>query len=82
MMQYKGYMARIQFDDEANLFHGEVTKIRDVITFQGRSVDELRDAFEASVDDYLAFCAERGENPDEPFSGCFTIACLQSSIGG
>ena len=28
-----------------------------------------RAAFRASVDDYLAFCAERGEPPDRPYSG-------------
>jgi predicted HicB family RNase H-like nuclease len=61
MMEYKGYLARAEFDDEANIFHGEVINIRDVITLQGKSVDELRQALEDSVEDYLAFCAERGE---------------------
>ena len=73
MMQYKGYLARVEFDDEANIFHGEVINIRDVITFQGKAVEELRKAFEDSVEDYLAFCAERGEEPNWPFSGRFTI---------
>jgi len=73
MMEYKGYQARVEFDDEFNLFHGEVINIRDVITFQGKSVDELRQAFEDSVEDYLAFCTERGEEPDMPFSGRFTV---------
>ena len=73
MMEYKGYLSRIEFDDGANIFHGEVINIRDVITFQGKSVDELRQAFEDSVEDYLSFCAERGEEPDKPFSGRFTV---------
>jgi predicted HicB family RNase H-like nuclease len=73
MMEYKGYLARAEFDDEANLFHGEVVNIRDVITFQGQSVAELRQAFEDSVEDYLAFCAERGEEPNRPFSGQMTV---------
>jgi len=72
-MEYKGYLAHTEFDDEANTFHGEVINIRDVITFQGGSVDELRQAFADSVEDYLAFCAERGEEPDRPFSGRFTV---------
>jgi predicted HicB family RNase H-like nuclease len=72
-MQYKGYLSRVEFDDEANLFHGEVVNIRDVVTFQGTTVEELHRAFEESVDDYLAFCAERGEVPDSPFSGRLTI---------
>ncbi|MGH7455562.1 MAG: toxin-antitoxin system HicB family antitoxin, partial [bacterium] len=50
MMQYKGYLARVEFDDEANIFHGEVINIRDVITFQGKAVEELRKAFEDSVE--------------------------------
>lgn len=71
MMEYKGYMGKVEFDDEAGIFHGEVVNTRDVITFQGVSVAELKTAFHESVDDYLAFCAERGEQPDKPFSGQF-----------
>jgi predicted HicB family RNase H-like nuclease len=71
MMEYKGYVGRVEFDDEAGIFHGEVSNTRDVITFQGATVAELRKAFRDSVEEYLAFCAERGEEPDKPFSGQF-----------
>ena len=71
MMECKRYVGKVEFDDGAGLFHGEVLGTRDVITFQGRSVDELRTAFEKSIDDYLAFCRQRGEAPDKPFSGQF-----------
>jgi len=73
MMAYKRYLAHIAFNAQANLFHGEVINIRDVVTFQGQSVDELRQALADSVEDYLAFCAERGEAPDQPFSGGGTV---------
>jgi predicted HicB family RNase H-like nuclease len=73
MMEYKGYLARVQFDDRADLFHGEVMNIRDVVTFQGRTVRGLQRAFRDSVEDYLAFCAERGEEPERPFSGKFVV---------
>jgi len=56
MMKYKEYIARVEFDDSAGLFHGEVHNIRDVITFEGKTVGELRKAFRHSVDDYLEFC--------------------------
>ena len=69
MMEYKGYFAKVEFDDEANIFHGEVINLRDVITFEGETVDELRNAFIESVEDYLAFCAERKEEPEKPYSG-------------
>ena len=71
MMEYKGYVGRVEFDDDACIFHGEVVNTRDVITFQGASVRELRSAFRESVEDYLAFCAERGEEPEKPYSGQF-----------
>lgn len=73
MLEHKGQLGYVEFDDDANIFHGEVINTRDVITFQGRSVDELRQAFIDSVEDYLAFCAERGEIPDKPFSGKFML---------
>lgn len=69
MLNYKGYTGHVEFDDKAGIFHGEVLDLRDVVTFQGRSVDELEYAFRESVDDYLEFCQERGEEPDKPFSG-------------
>jgi predicted HicB family RNase H-like nuclease len=71
MMEYKGYVGQVEFDGDAGVFHGEVLGTRDVITFQGRSVAELKSAFRDSVDDYLAFCRQRGEEPDRPFSGQF-----------
>jgi predicted HicB family RNase H-like nuclease len=71
MMEYKGYLGRVDFDDQAGIFHGEVVNTRDVITFQGESVRELTQAFHDSIEDYLAFCKERGEAPDKPFSGQF-----------
>ena len=69
MLKYKGYRGHADYDEEAGLFHGEVLDTRDVITFQGTSVEELEQAFRGSVDDYLEFCMERGEEPDRPFSG-------------
>jgi len=71
MMEYKGYVGKVEFDDEAGIFHGEVLDTRDVITFQGQSVAELKTAFQGSIDDYLAFCEQRGEEPNKPFSGQF-----------
>jgi len=50
-----------------------VVNTRDVITFQGTSVKELEQAFRESVEDYLAFCAERAEEPEKPYSGKFVV---------
>lgn len=73
MMKYKGYTGHVEYDDEAKIFHGDVLGIKDVITFQGTTVDEIEQAFKDSVDDYLVFCSERGEKPDRPYSGKFNL---------
>ena len=73
MMQYKGYTGKVEFDVEADIFHGAVIGLRDVITFQGKTVDEVKEAFQESVDDYLAYCAKRGEEPGKPFTGKFVV---------
>ena len=73
MMEYKGYIGKVEIDDEADILHGEVINIRDVITFEGVTVDEVQKAFRESVDDYLEFCAQRGESPEKPFSGKFVV---------
>jgi predicted HicB family RNase H-like nuclease len=72
-MNYKGYEAIVKFDEDAHIFHGDVINTRDVITFQGSSVAELEQAFKDSVDDYLEFCASRGEQPEKPYSGKFIV---------
>jgi predicted HicB family RNase H-like nuclease len=68
-MNYKGYIGVVKFDSDAGVLRGQVADLRDVITFQGQTVAEVVQAFHDSVDDYLEFCAERGENPERPFSG-------------
>ncbi|WP_375510196.1 type II toxin-antitoxin system HicB family antitoxin [uncultured Nostoc sp.] len=68
-MTYKGYTASVEVDVEAGIIFGQVLDINDVITFKAKTVDEARQEFQISVDDYLAFCEELGEDPDKPFSG-------------
>ncbi|HEY0025443.1 MAG TPA: type II toxin-antitoxin system HicB family antitoxin [Longimicrobium sp.] len=68
-MKYKGYTAKVEYDAEAGLLHGELEDISDVVTFQADSVAELEAEFHAAVDDYLDFCKEEGREPNRPFSG-------------
>lgn len=73
-MNYKGYTARIEVDTEAGIIHGEVLGIRDVLTFQATSVDELEQAFRATLDDYLEFCEKRGEESEKPLAGTSRVS--------
>ena len=72
-MHHDGYEASLYLDEDAELFHGEVINLRDVITFQGSSAAELKQALAESVEDYLEFWRSRGEEPEKPFSGQFVV---------
>lgn len=73
MMSYRGYNGHFEYDEKADIFHGQVIGIRDVVTFQGRSIDELKGALRDSVDDYLEMCEQEAKSPDKPFSGKFSL---------
>lgn len=45
MMKYKGFLGQVEYDDDAKIFHGEIIGLKYVITFQGKSVEELKKAF-------------------------------------
>ena len=72
-LEYEGYIARIETDEENNGFHGRVINIGDVVNFKGRSMAELKREFANSMKEYFAFCKERGEEPEHLFSGTFVL---------
>ena len=73
MLNYKGYIGHVEFDDENEMFVGEVINTKDVITFQSDTAHGLKQEFFESIDDYIAFCHERNETPEKPFSGKFNL---------
>lgn len=73
IMCYKEYCGFFDYDPEADIFHGELLNLADVVTFQGRSIDELKAALADSVEDYLDFCAQKGKTPEKPYSGRFNV---------
>jgi predicted HicB family RNase H-like nuclease len=68
-MVYKGYSARIDYDDEDGIFVGRIAGIRDGVGFHADSVAELREAFHEAVEDYLETCTRIGKEPQKAFSG-------------
>ena len=72
-LQYKEYIANIAYDPDIDSFMGRVINARDVITFYGKSTEDLHREFEISVDDYLAYCREEGLEPGKPYSGQFRL---------
>lgn len=73
MLEYKGYHASIVFDADENIFVGEVFGITDSLNFHGSTVEELKNMFEQSIDNYLELCKKIGKNPDKEFRGTFNV---------
>ncbi|MBW7922621.1 MAG: type II toxin-antitoxin system HicB family antitoxin [Rubellimicrobium sp.] len=69
VMNYRGYSARIEYDDEDGILFGQIAGIRDGVGFHADSVARLRAAFREAVDDYLETCARLGRAPQKPYSG-------------
>ena len=68
-MRHGQYVAHIDYDSEIDSFFGEVVNTSDTITFQGRSVPQLKKGFARSVEAHIAFCKQRGIEPGKPCSG-------------
>lgn len=68
-MTYKNYSARIEYDDEDEIFHGKIAGISDVVGFHADNVQALKTAFHEAVDDYIATCATLGKEAQRPYSG-------------
>jgi predicted HicB family RNase H-like nuclease len=68
-MNYKGYTARIDFDDRDNIFVGRVLGLRAMISFHGENVKELRAEFKTAIEVFLNDCKEQGIAPEKPASG-------------
>lgn len=68
-MRYKGYTARVEYDDRDDIFVGRVLGLRAIISFHGQSVAELREGFATAIDDYVSECREQGVRPEKPASG-------------
>lgn len=57
-MQYRGYFARVEFDDADRIFVGHLAGIKDIVGFHGTTVGELEQAFRESVDACIAISEE------------------------
>lgn len=73
VLEYKGYQGSIETSVEDNVLHGKILHIVDLVTFEGQTPLELKQAFEEQVDEYLEFCREEGVAPDKPFKGTFNV---------
>lgn len=72
-MKYRGYIGSIEASPEDGVLYGKLLYIQPLITYEGKTVPELKKAFESSVDYYLADCEKEGVAPEKPCKGSFNV---------
>ena len=73
VMEYNGYHAKIEFDNQDNIFVGTVMGLNDRLAFHGRSINELEVSFQNCIEDYLDLCKEIRKQPEKEFKGIFNV---------
>lgn len=73
VMEYKGYTGTVAYSEDDQCLCGRIAGINDIISYEGQSVTEIRQAFEDAVDCYLEDCTARGKEPNRPFTGAITL---------
>ncbi len=61
LLQFKGFIGSVHFSAEDDCFFGKIEGIDDLVTFEGRNVDELKEVFRKAVEDYERLCKLTGK---------------------
>ena len=73
-LKYKGYSGTVEYSEEDNCLFGKAIGMnKNSITYEGKTVEELKADFEAGIELYLESCTKRGINPQKPYSGSLNI---------
>lgn len=72
---YKGYIGSIEVSEDDNCLYGKVLDLPNdtAITYEGRTVADLKADFQGAVDDYLVHCEEIGIEPRKSYSGTLNV---------
>lgn len=70
---YKDFIGSVQYSSDDEVFFGKIEGIKDLITFEGESVQELKQDFEEAVEDYLEICKNNNVAPRKSFKGSFNV---------
>jgi len=73
LLEYKGYYGTVEYSDSDKLLFGKVVGVNSLISFEGDSVQSLREDFEGAIDDYLTMCTENGIEPEKAYKGSFNV---------
>ncbi len=70
---YKNFLGSVHFHTEDEIFFGKIEEIDDLVTFEGKSVSEVKKAFHDAVEDYLILCQKLDKPVFKSFKGSFNV---------
>lgn len=73
VLSYKGYHGTVDYSLDDDILYGKVIDVNSTITYEGNTIDELKEDFQGAIDEYLELCKEHGEAPEKPYSGSFNV---------
>lgn len=73
VLKYKGFIGSVSFAAEDDVFYGKIEGVNDLITFEGGSVQELKDAFHYMVDEHINDCEAENRPLKKSYSGSFNV---------
>ena len=72
-LKYNDFIGSVHFSTEDEVFYGKLMGIDDLVTFEGSSVQELKESFIEAVDDYLELCESINKSPHKSYKGTFNV---------
>ena len=73
ILRYKDFIGSIHFNADDDMFFGKIEGIDDLVSFEGSSLYELKNAFEEAVDDYINLCVENGKKIEIAYKSSFNV---------
>ena len=73
LLSYKNYNGTVEYSKEDRCLYGKVVGIKSLLSYEGSSVQELEEAFQTVIDEYIQDCEERNVQPETPYKGSFNI---------
>lgn len=73
ILVHDNFVGSVHFSTEDEIFFGKIEGISDLVTFEGGTVKELKQAFQESIEDYLELCESTGKEVFKSYKGSFNI---------
>jgi len=72
-LEYKGYIGTVEYSASDNVLFGKVIGVKSLISYEGDSIQSIREDFEGAIDDYLELCLKKNIEPEKTYKGSFNI---------